>query len=75
MTGAEREAARRRLRIWREAEPFLAEQRWRELIALSDADALQMTKSLLGRPGIVPVPRDTSGLVEQQALFRQSHRR
>jgi hypothetical protein len=75
MTASEIEATRRRLRIWQEAGPLLEEQRWRELMALTDAQALKMTESLLGRQGIVRVPRDTSGLVEQQTLFQRSRRR
>ena len=72
MTASEREATRRRLQIWREAEPLLEEQRWRELMALTDAQALQWTEALLGRRGIAPASRDSSGLVEQQALFQRS---
>lgn len=74
MTPSEREATRRRLRIWEEAGPLLEEQRWRELMALTDAQALKLTQSLLGRQGIVRAPRDTSGLVEQQALFQRTRR-
>jgi hypothetical protein len=75
MTESEREATRRRLQIWQEAQPLLEEQRWRELMALTDAQALKLTESLLGRKGIVPEPRDNSGLVDQQALFQRSQRR
>ena len=75
MTASEREATRRRLQIWQEAQPLLEEQRWRELMALTDAQALKLTESLLGRQGVVPAPRDTSGLVEQQALFQRSRGR
>ena len=72
MTASEREATRRRLQIWQEAQPLLEEQRWRELMALTDEQALKMTRSLLSRQGILPASRDTSGLVEQQALFQRS---
>ena len=72
MTASERDATRRRLQIWQEAQPLLEEQRWRELMALTDERALKMTQSLLSRHGIFPAPRDTSGLVEQQALFQRS---
>lgn len=76
MSVSEREATRRRLRIWQEAQPLLEEeQRWRELMALTDAQALKLTESLLGRKGIAPVCRDSSGLVDQQALFQRSRRR
>jgi len=57
MTEAERDATRRRLQIW------------------EDAQALQLTQALLERRGIVREARDTSGLVEQQALFTRSRRR
>ena len=65
MTASEREATRRRLQIWQEAQPLLEEQRWRELMALTDAQALKMTQSLLSGQGIFPASRGTSGLVEQ----------
>jgi len=72
MTASERDATRRRLQIWKEAHPLLEEQRWRELMALTDEQALKMTQSLLGRHGIFPASLNTSGLVEQQALFQLS---
>ncbi len=72
MTVSEREATRRRLQIWQDAHPLLEEQGWRELMALTDEQALKMTQSLLSRQGIFPAFRDTSGLVEQQALFQRS---
>ena len=75
MTESEREATRRRLQIWQEAQPLLEEQRWRELMALTDEQALNMTRSLFSRRGIVSEHRETSGLVEQQALFGRSRRR
>ena len=71
MTESEREATRRRLQIWQDAQPFLEEQHWRELMALTDEQALKMTRALLSRHGVLPVARDSSGLVEQQALFRR----
>ncbi len=71
MTEAEREAIRLRLRIWEEAEPRLQEQRWRELQGLSEGKALLMTKALFHRGGTTHSKRDSSGLVEQQALFRR----
>ena len=37
MTEAERDATRRRLQIWQEAQPLLEEQRWQELMALTEA--------------------------------------
>jgi hypothetical protein len=75
MTEAERDATRRRLQIWQDAQPLLEEQRWRELMALTDGQALKLTQSLFSRQGIVREFRDTSGLVEQQALFQRSRRR
>ena len=71
MTKAEREATRRRLQIWQEAQPHLEEQRWRELMALTDEQALRLTEALFRRQGMVRESRDTSGLVEQQALFQR----
>ena len=75
MTESESQATRHRLRIWQDAQPFLEEQRWRELMALTDERALELTRSLLSRPGVVPAPRGSSGLVEQQALFGQNRGR
>ncbi len=75
MTPVEREATRRRLVIWRDAEPLLEEQRWRELLALTDEKALSMTRALfLRRLDYLP-KRDSSGLVDQQALFHRRHTR
>jgi len=71
MTHSAREETRRRLQIWQEAQPLLEEQRWRELMALTDQQALWLTQSLFSRQGIASAVRDTSGLVEQQALFQQ----
>jgi hypothetical protein len=75
LTESERDATRRRLQIWQEAQPLLEEQRWRELKALTDEQALVLTHSLLSRAGSVRQPRDSSGLVEQQALFQRGCRR
>ena len=75
MSESELDATRRRLQIWHDAQPLLEEQHWRELAALTDEQALTMTRSLLSRPGLVPTSRDTSGLVEQQALFQLGWRR
>ena len=75
MTEAEREATRRRLQIWQDAQPLLEEQRWRELRALTDEQALKLTRSLFSRQGIATASRDSSGLVEQQALFGRSRGR
>ena len=75
MTHSEREETRRRLQIWQEAQPLLEEQRWRELMALTDQQALWLTRSLFSRQGIASAVRDTSGLVEQQALFQKSRNR
>jgi len=69
MTDSERAATRRRLQIWQDAQPALEEQRWRELQALTEEQALRMSRALLGRRGLPDASRETSGLVEQQALF------
>lgn len=62
----------RRLKIWQEAQPLLEKKRWRELMALTDQRALRLPRSLFSQQGIAPAFRETSGLVEQQALFQQS---
>lgn len=71
LSEAEREATHRRLRIWQEAQPCLEEQRGRELMALTDERALQLTRALLSRRLATQRPSDWSGLVEQQALFQR----
>jgi len=71
LSEAEREAVRLRLRIWEQAGPLLQEQRWRELQALTDEKALALTKALFSRGIKSASKRDSSGLVEQQALFRR----
>ena len=68
---AEREEIRLWLRTWEEAEPALQEQRWRELQALSDEKALSLTKALFRRGITTASKRESSGLVEQQALFKR----
>jgi hypothetical protein len=75
MSAAEREATQERLRIWEQAEPHLEEHRWRELVALTDERALWMTKALFGRELPNRPRRDSSGLVEQQALFQRTRRK
>jgi hypothetical protein len=69
---SDREATRARLKIWDHASPALEEQRWRELMALTDEKALALTKALFSRKLDYIPARPSSGLVEQQALF---HRR
>ena len=71
MSQSEREATRERLRVWQESQPLLEEQRWRELMALTDAKALWMTKALFSRQLNYRPRRDSSGLVEQQSLFQK----
>jgi hypothetical protein len=69
------ETERKWLRQWESARSALAEQRKRELRALSDMAALASSEALLSLAVTVPLDRfrrNHSGLVEQQALF---HRR
>jgi len=61
---------------WRGAAVALAEQRVRELRALTDADARAAIVTLLDLGASLPVPPErekTSGLVTQQALFHRKH--
>jgi hypothetical protein len=74
MTEAERDMTRRRLQIWQEAQPMWEEQRWRKLRPLTDEQALKRTHALLSRAGVARQSRDSSGLVEQQALFQRTRR-
>ena len=71
MSQTERGATRQRLRIWQECQPLLEEQHWRELMSLTEAKALWMTKALFSRHLDYCPRRPSSGLVEQQALFQR----
>ena len=71
LTDTERAATRRRLRIWEESRELLEEQRWRELMALTDEKALGFSKALFARRLDYHPSRESSGLVEQQALFQR----
>ena len=67
--------ARAYVKGWAETGRLLEEQRWRELAALSEAQALAASDALTTAALQVPLPearRIWSGLVHQQALF---HRR
>ncbi len=67
-----REIEERWLAQWRHAGAALAEQRRRELRALTDEEALAATEALLELGASLPISRArlvTSGLVAQQALF------
>jgi len=56
------------VKTYKAAAIALEEQRWRELQALTAERALWMSEALLSMP-LVKRPRETSGLVQQQALF------
>jgi anti-sigma factor RsiW len=69
------EAERRRwIAQWQAARPALRAQRASELAALSDAEALAAADALLtvaAAAGLAPASHDSSGLVQQQALFHR----
>ena len=71
LTETEREATRRRLSIWEANREFLEEQRWRDLMILTDEKALGFTTALFSRQLDCRPTRECSGLVEQQALFQR----
>ena len=61
---------------WRGAAVALAEQRIRELRALTDENARSAIAALLDLGASLPIPPErerTSGLVIQQALFHRKH--
>jgi hypothetical protein len=63
------------VRAWRETGRVLEEIRWQELRSLTDAAALDASRSLLAAASLVPLPshrRQWSGLVDLQARL---HRR
>ena len=62
---------------WRDAAVALAEQRARELRALSEENARAAIVALLDLGASLPIPparEKTSGLVIQQALFHRKRR-
>ena len=62
---------------WRAAAVALAEQRVRELRALTEEDARAATLALLDLGASLPIPPErekTSGLVIQQAMFHRKRR-
>lgn len=71
------QAARAYVKRWVHTGRLLEVLRWRELAALDDARALRASDVLIESARRVPLPpgrREWSGLVEQQALFRQLSR-
>jgi hypothetical protein len=61
---------------WRDAAAALAEQRTRELRALTDENARAAIAALLDLGASLPIAPErerTSGLVIQQALFHRKH--
>ena len=67
--------ARTYVQGWAETGRLLEEQRWRELPALTEAEAIAASDALIRAALQVPLPesrRSWSGLVEQQDRF---HRR
>jgi hypothetical protein len=67
--------ARAYVQGWAETGRLLEEQRWRELSALSEAEAIAASDALIRAALQVPLPESRhswSGLVEQQDRF---HRR
>lgn len=68
------DSARAYVQRWSETGRLLEEQRWAELAALSEADALRASDMLLDAAQRVPLPasrRTWSGLVAQQDLFHR----
>ncbi len=66
------------MRQWKAAGPALEELRRRELFGLTDAEALSASETLLSMAAAGRLPahrRESSGLVEQQALFHRTRRR
>jgi hypothetical protein len=69
-----REAERAYVRQWVETGRLLEELRWRELASLTPARGLDATDALIEAALLVPLPatrRESSGLVEQQALLHR----
>jgi hypothetical protein len=66
------EEAREYVERWRKAGPELEKVRREELRRMSDADALKLVKVLLEVGSRSCECRATSGLVEQQRIFRKA---
>lgn len=72
-----REAERAYVRLWVETGRLLDDLRWRELAALTPARALEAADALIEAALLTPLPatrRESSGLVEQQALLHRGPR-
>jgi len=67
----ERDQIARFVSTWREAGPVLAEQKRRELQALSTPEALAQLADMFEHALRTAIPSDTSGLVEQQRYFQK----
>lgn len=70
-----KDAAREYVRQWVHTGELLEQIRWRELAALDDRRALAASEMLIEAALRVPLPdrrRQSSGLVQQQALFHRS---
>ena len=73
-----RDAERAYVRPWVETGRLLEKLRWRELAALTAARGLEATDALIDAALLTPLPqsrRESSGLVEQQALLHRGTRR
>jgi hypothetical protein len=58
------------VKTYKAASVALEAQRWRELRALTDEKALRMSEALLSMP-LSNRRRESSGLVQQQELFKK----
>lgn len=68
------DAARAYVRRWAETGRLLEQIRWREVARLTPDRALAATDALIDAALLVPLPRnrrESSGLVEQQALLHR----
>ena len=69
---------RRWIKQWRLAGPALARIKRQELRAMTDAQALRASNRVLSLASYLPRSprrRSTSGLIQQQALFRRQAQR
>ena len=72
MSDSEMIRNRRWVETWRKAGPLLEQIRRDELRALTPEQVALAADALLEIGGTLPADRPTSGLVEQQRLFRKA---
>ena len=75
MTATDQENARRWMQAWRTAGPLLEQVRAEEIRATDTVKAMEMLDELFTHAALSQPVRESSGLIEQQAIFSRARRR